>query len=514
MAHLSWSVSSGRAFAAAGLSGALLALSFPTFGHPASAWVACTPLLIILHDVRSLRRAFWLGLTTGAVYFAGTLPWLTQVMVGFGGIPRPVGVLLNGMLVAYLALFPAAFAVMVVVLCRRFGSLGLLGAAPLWLTTELGRLWILGGFPWELVGYSQTEVLPVAQLSSLFGVHGITLLVLFVNSALALALVGPSRYRRRVLATAGALLLVVLGFGVARLADNRLVHGGEPLRVGLVQGNIPQDQKWDGDRETQILTRYLELSRRSAADGAQLVVWPESSTPFSFEAHPASEEIRQLARDTGVHLVFGSTQMRLEPDIQLFNAAFALDPDGATTAVYHKMHLVPFGEYVPFRSLLSFVGPLVEAVGPFSPGLRASTIPVGSHLVSAAICYEVIYPGLIREFVRNGSELLTAITNDAWYERSAAPYQHFQQAAMRAIEQGRYLVRAANTGITGVVDPYGRVVARTELFETTVITEDVRLLTELTFYGRVGDLPAYLCLLLTVVAMVLARRPRFTRGVS
>jgi len=150
----------------------------------------------------------------------------------------------------------------------------------------------------------------------------------------------------------------------------------------------------------------------------------------------------------------------------------------------------------------------VEAVGPFSPGLRANTIPVGSHLISAAICYEVIYPALIRDFVRNGSELLVAITNDAWYERSAAPHQHFQQAAMRAIEQGRYLVRAANTGISGVVDPYGRVVARSELFETTVITENVRLLRGLTFYGRVGDVPAYLSLLLTVVAMVVARPPR------
>ncbi len=129
-----------HAVAAAGLSGALLALSFPTFGHPAAAWVACTPLLIVLSDIKSLRRAFWLGLTTGALYFAGTLPWLTQVMVAFGGIPRPVGVLVNGLLVAYLALFPAAFAVMVVVLCRRLGSLGLLGAAPFWLTTELGRL--------------------------------------------------------------------------------------------------------------------------------------------------------------------------------------------------------------------------------------------------------------------------------------------------------------------------------------------------------------------------------------
>ena len=191
------------AFTCAALSGALLALSFPSLGHPAAAWVALTPLLVILHGIRSLRLAFGLGLTTGAVHFAGTLPWLTQVMIEFGGFPVPVGVLINGLLVAYLALFPAAFAVMVVLLLRaRSGEWAMLSAAPVWLTTELGRLWLLGGFPWELLGYSQTTVLPVSQLASLFGVHGVTLLVVFINSALALALVGPRAHRIRVLAIA------------------------------------------------------------------------------------------------------------------------------------------------------------------------------------------------------------------------------------------------------------------------------------------------------------------------
>ncbi|MEE1545224.1 MAG: apolipoprotein N-acyltransferase, partial [Alphaproteobacteria bacterium] len=177
------------AFLAAALSGGLLALSFPSFGHPAAAWVALTPLLVVLYGTRSLSRAFGLGLMTGAIHFAGMLPWLTRVMIEFGGVALPVGVLLNGLLVAYLALFPAAFTVIVALLCARLGGWALLSAAPVWLTTELGRLWLFGGFPWELLGYSQTGVLPVAQLASVFGVHGVTLLVVFVNSALAIALV-------------------------------------------------------------------------------------------------------------------------------------------------------------------------------------------------------------------------------------------------------------------------------------------------------------------------------------
>ena len=496
------------AFTGAVLSGALLALSFPSHGHPAAAWVALTPLLVILHGIRSPRLAFGLGLTTGAVHFAGTLSWLTQVMIEFGGFPLPVGVLLNGLLVAYLALFPAAFAVMVVLLRVRFGGWGLLSAAPVWLTTELGRMWLFGGFPWEFLGYSQTSVLPVSQLASLFGVHGVTLLVVFINSAVALALVGPRSHRVRVLAVATGALGVVVLFGAWRLTDNRLVRDGTPLRVGLVQGNIAQADKWDPAMRSTILSRYLDLSRQSAADGARLIVWPESATPFSFEDHPDGEAVRQLARDTNAHVLFGSTQSRRNPVSRVFNAAFTLRPDGETVAVYQKMHLVPFGEYVPFRSVLFFASPLVEAVMDFSPGASPVTLPIGSHQMSTAICYEIIYPGLVRSFVRRGSELLTTITNDAWYGRSAAPHQHFQQAAMRAIEQGRYLVRAANTGISGVVDPYGRVLARSALFQTAVITEEVRLLTGLTLYGRMGDLLAYLCLVLTVTAVFAAWRTR------
>ena len=497
----------GAAFTCAALSGALLALSFPSFGHPAAAWVALTPLLVILHGTRSPGLAFGLGLTTGAVHFAGTLPWLTQVMIEFGGFPLPVGVLLNGLLVAYLALFPAAFAVMMVVVLRaRWGEWGLLSAAPVWLTTELGRMWLFGGFPWELLGYSQTSVLPVSQLASLFGVHGVTLLVVFINSALALALVGPRAHRVRVLAVATGVLGVVVLFGVWRLTDNRLVRDGTPLRVGLVQGNILQADKWDPAMRSSILRRYLDLSRQSAEEGARLIVWPESATPFSFEDHPDGDAVRQLARDTGAHLLFGSTQSYRDPVPRVFNAAFVLRPDGETAAVYQKMHLVPFGEYVPFRALLFFASPLVESVVDFSSGTSPVIMPIGAHRISTAICYEIIYPGLVRSFVRHGSELLTTITNDAWYGRSAAPHQHFQQAAMRAIEQGRYLARAANTGISGVVDPYGRVLARSALFETAVITEEVRLLRGLTLYGRIGDLLAYLCGVLTLAAVGAAWR--------
>jgi apolipoprotein N-acyltransferase len=191
-----------------------------------------------------------------------------------------------------------------------------------------------------------------------------------------------------------------------------------------------------------------------------------------------------------------------------YNAAFLVKPDGGIGAVYRKMHLVPFGEYVPLKRLLFFVGTIVEAVAAFTPGETPVLLPVGQHLASTAICYEVIYGSLMREFVLDGSELLTTITNDAWYGWSSAAYQHWDQAAMRAIENGRYLARAANTGISGFVDPYGRVLARSELFEQALLVEDLRFLQARTVYSRIGDLVAWLCLALTAAALLATWAPR------
>ena len=188
------------------------------------------------------------------------------------------------------------------------------------------------------------------------------------------------------------------------------------------------------------------------------------------------------------------------------NAAFQLGPDGRTAATYRKVHLVPFGEFIPLKSWLYFVSPLVDSLAEFAPGDAMVMLPIGSHLTSTAICYEVVYPSLVRQAVQGGSELLTTITNDGWYGQSSAPYQHFALASMRAIEQGRYLARAANTGISGVVDPYGRVVSRSAIFEQVGIVEEVRLLTSRTVYSNIGDAVAYVAIALCAVALVMIRR--------
>jgi apolipoprotein N-acyltransferase len=454
----------------------------------------------------------------GAVCFAGTLYWLVETMTTFGDLAPPLAVVAAALLVAYLALFPAAFAVLVVRFVRTFGPFGLVLASPAWVTSELGRQYVWDGFPWELLGYSQVTWLPVAQLASVVGVYGLSALLALMASAVALLIVDRSgRVVRRWAVAVCTLLLALLSvvWGARRLADSTLTARGDSVRVAVLQGNVEQGQKWDPRLVDEISERYLAMSREALAGGATFILWPESSTPYLFERDIIrAGNVRRLAHQGQATLLIGSDQVEQikpaapdeKPRYRYYNAAFLVKPDGSVGAVYRKMHLVPFGEYVPLKRLLFFVGPIVEAVSDFTAGVDPVLLPVGSHMASTAICYEVIYGNMIRNSVQQGSELLTTITNDAWYGRSSAAFQHWDQASMRAIENGRYLARAANTGISGFVDPYGRVLDRSQLFEQKVLIQDLRFLTAGTIYSRIGDLVAWLSLALVMAALAAGRR--------
>lgn len=424
-------------------------------------------------------------------------------MTIYGAMPMWVAVLVNAALVAYLALFPALFAVVVRRLLIGSGPTAVLVAPFVWVATELGRTYLLTGFPWVLLGYSQARTLPVVQLASVLGVYGVSALVAAVSAALTLTVV-----RRSYVPAAGVVgaVLLVTVWGADRVARADLLRLGEPLEVGLVQGNVDQAEKWDRERASGIFSQYLRMTREAIDRGAQMVVWPESSTPFTFDVdETATEAIRGMARETGVPILLGSNEIDRAVG-QYYNSAYLIRADGATGGVYRKMHLVPFGEYVPLRRLLFFAQPLVQAVSDFSPGREATVLGVDGHRISTAICYEIVYPDLVRRFVANGSELLTTITNDAWFGDSSAPYQHFAQASMRAVENGRYLVRAANTGISGIVDPYGRVLFETRVFQPAVVLGAVRYLDAATIYTRIGDVFAYASVVATIAMLLIARR--------
>ena len=469
----------------------------------------------LIPEFRRLRRAFALGLVTGVVYFTGTLYWITGVMSVYGGLPTWVAVLINAAMIACLAMHPALCAAIVYRIVRASGPFSLMAAPLVWVATELSRTLVPHiGFPWVLLGYSQANLLPIAQLASVFGVYGVSMLVAAVSAALA-TLAVARRDTRRFLPM-GLMVAIVLAVGLwgrARLARSEWTREGDPIRVGLVQGNVDQAVKWDVAHASSIFDDHLRLTRQALAAGAEFVLWPESSMPFFFEEDRAdSDKLRALARDARVPILFGSDQVewrsgngRRAVD-RLYNAAFLVRPDGSTAGVYRKMHLVPFGEYVPLKRFLFFAAPLVEAVSDFSAGETVELLPVGDHRVSTAICYEIVYSELVRRSVVAGSELLTTITNDAWFGRTSAPYQHFAQASMRAIEDGRYLVRSANTGISGIVDPYGRVLEQTAIFQQAVVVGSVRFLRASTFYARHGDVLAYASVVITLALLLVTRR--------
>ena len=497
------------AFPLALLSGVLLAISFPRFGHPAFAWIALVPLTIALSGWRGRverlpgqppLRAFLLGLTSGALYFVGTIYWTGAVVGTFGGLAWPVAVLAVLLLASYLALFPAVTALVAARMMTRAGASGLFVLPVAWVATEFARGYLFGGFPWVPLGNTQVTVLPVAQLASVAGVYGLSALVVSVNAALAYALLSVRRTQVVTAVVTSVVLVGIATWGALRVADGSLTRDGAPLQVGLIQGNIAQEDKWNPDEARRIFTTYIAMTRDAVRRGAEFVIWPESSTPFMFEEDAVGGgAVRSLARELGVPMLIGSEQVDRSGDApRLFNAAFMLTPTGETAAVHRKMHLVPFGEYVPLKEWLYFVSPLVDQLAEFAPGTSVVPLPVGPNIVSTAICYEIVYPALARQSVADGSQLLTTITNDAWYGQSSAPYQHFEMASMRAIEQGRYLARAANTGISGVVDPYGRVVRRSGIFEQEGIVAEVRLLTSRTIYSVVGDAVAHLSIMLTV----------------
>ncbi|HUU35321.1 MAG TPA: apolipoprotein N-acyltransferase [Vicinamibacterales bacterium] len=499
----------------------MLALSFPRYGHAAVALVAIVPLLVALAGWRgrtgvypghSFRKGAALGAAAGLVHYMGTIYWTGAVVQTYGGLAGPIALLVALLLALYMSVYTALSSGLIAATVQRLGARGLLLAPLLWVAGEFARGHVLGGFPWIPLGSAVVTILPVAQLASLIGVYGVSFFLVLQGTLVARAITGTSRDRLAFGGAAAALLVTVSVWGSWRVADGALTREGTPLVVGLIQANIAQADKWNPRMAGEIAGRYDRMTRESAAAGADVILWPESSTQYFFNEDPVSAgAVRALVRDLGVPLLFGTDEIeRATPD-RYYNSAMMLDPTGAVAAVYRKIQLVPFGEYVPLRRLLFFVQPLVEAVSDFTPGERVTMLPVGEHMASTAICYEIVYPHLMRQAVLEGAELLTTITNDAWYGDSSAPYQHFELASMRAIEQGRYLVRAANTGISGVVDPYGRVMARTRVFEDAVVNAEVRFLQTRTLYATIGDLVAQISLLgalLTAVWLTAVRRAR------
>lgn len=489
-------------------SGALIALSFPTAGFSFLAWIALIPLLIALEGA-SLRQAFRLGFTCGLTAYALILYWLNVVVTHFGHLPWAVSIPLYLSLAAWLALFYGLAA-----LIARYGEQGrikLVFTLPVaWVALDFLRSFLLTGFPWAMLGHSQYRILPLIQIADLSGVYGITLLIVLTNVVLYRVLRAVSGANVPYPAKSALVLLVLfsatLFYGFSRL-NGEEKSAAAPLRVALIQGNIDQDVKWSPAFQGQTMDIYERLTREAAQGGVDLVVWPESAAPFFFQDEfRQAERIRSLAREINACMLFGSPAYEWRNGTRtFFNSAFVVAPSGETVARGDKMHLVPFGEYVPLKRLLPFVSKLVVGIGDFSPGEHAAPLNVGKARAGLLVCYEGVFPELAREYVRNGARILVNITNDAWYGRTSAPYQHFSIAVFRAVETRTPLIRAANTGISAIIDQNGHIRAMSTIFQEAVCTGEIQPGSGDSLYLKIGDAPAWLCAMLTLGVVLFAR---------
>jgi apolipoprotein N-acyltransferase len=505
---------SGRSarFAVAATSGTLLALAFPVADWNPLAWIAFVPMLWMALG-RGPTVAFTTGWVAGTVFFIATLYWLVLTIGTYTNLSPllSVGPLL--LLCAFLGLFFAVFTAG----CERARRNGVdlaLVAPPLWVVLEWVRTYILGGFPWVALGYSQHRTTYLIQFAEFTGVYGVSALVILVNVVVYRAFRrwrdGEVPRTRDMLALT-AMLVVLVAWGFWRVRALEATPPAGEVRVGFIQANVAQDEKWDPQYQAATIDHYEQFTDRAVDAGAELVVWPETAAPFFFqEEGELHDRITAIARRHRIWLLFGSPAFSRRADgLALHNRVYLVAPDGAVAGSYDKMELVPFGEYVPLSRLFFFVHKIVEGIGEFYAGTEPVVFSTPKGSFGTLICYEGIFPGLTRRFVAAGADFLVNITNDAWFGRTSAPYQHLAMVSVRAIENRVPIVRVANTGFSAMVEADGRIRWRTELFEPAWRVETVRWSGVPTFYTQAGDVFVYVCLLvLAVVTLLAMARPR------
>ncbi len=478
------------------LAGLLMALGFAPYSQ---WWAPFISLVVIFALVAKTQRAggvFSLGYSYGLGYAGLGVYWIYYSIANYGGGPI-AAIAATTVLVALFALIPTVALWLGWLVGRRHRpAQALLALALAWVLVEWVRSWLFTGATWLSVGYSQIDT-PIASFAPVFGVYGLGLILVLIAGGLAACLLKPLslRWAVPVVMAATALLAGVL------LDRDWTTPTGQPLSAALIQGNIDQARKWDPNERTAIFAQYTQQTRDAL--GADLIVWPESALPMVYQN--AQRPITQLAAEAARA---GSTLMLGAPAADpagagLFNAVVV---PGQPTAFYYKRHLVPFGEYVPFRdwagAVLNFVG---TPLGDFNAGTSAAPLQAAGHAVGVSICYEITFGAEIAAALP-AAELLLNVSNDAWFGDSPAPWQHLRMARMRALELGRPLLRATNTGASAIIDTRGQLHAQTQLFATTTLTGEVQPHQGLTPYARWRDWPVVAVASVGLLALMLTGR--------
>ena len=497
-----------KPFILSACSGVLLTLTFPECNLEVLAWLAWIPLFYSMEEC-SPQRAALLGFLTGMVFYNSGLSWINNTLMNYGGLHWILSFGTLGLLSTYLSFYIALFCYLLRRVCSNNRIHFFLFAPVLWVSLEyLRSTHSKYGFSWLGLGYSQFQNLPVIQPAEWAGVYGVSWIILFFNSGIYLSWKcwREQNNNELELKTGWRILSVTLFISALWLVygSQRLAHfsksPNEEIRIGLVQGNVEQFMKWNPVYQNLVINKYRNLTLKAAVEKPDLIIWPETATPFYFEESSTETElIRNLARKIQTPLLFGSPyRKKINDDKIYFNSAYLLSESGETISRYDKIHLVPFGEFVPFRKILFFIEKLVVMIGDFGRGTKATIMETAGNKAGVSICYEIIFPDLIRQAVKNGANFLVNITNDAWFGKSAASYQHMSMGALRAVENRVPIVRAANTGISGTIEATGKLKDKTELFvEGFRITQISPKTSNTTFYSLNGDVFSWLCLLVT-----------------
>ena len=497
----------------------LLILSFPPFDIEILAWLTLVPLLFAIEGKRPIE-AFLIAYLSGVIFFLGTIWWLIHVT-----LPGMIIVVL------YEALFFGLFGLLSTINYKLSTINSILFLPSTWVALEWLRSIGPFGFGWNLLGYSQYLTLPIIQIADITGVWGVSFLILFVNVCIYKVIKALGRGARlpekRIYIPVAAMTLlsfIVLHYGHLRLNN---IFTGQRLRAAVVQGNIPQKEKWDLQFKESILDKYEALTKEAALEKPDIIIWPETAVPGFLDEAELKGRVSALAGAVGTPLLIGAPR---EEGGLYYNSAFLFSKDGRISSHYDKLHLVPFGEYVPFRAIFAFAEKFApRPIGDFTKGKRPTVFTFDLRRsseeggvikkvhkkvnFSVLICFEDIFPDLVRGFMKEGAGLLVNITNDAWFLKTAAPYQHAQASVFRAVEARTNVIRAANTGLSCFIDQKGRITAKAEsggrdTFIEGFKIQEVVLSRAKTFYVKFGDIFAYIAIALTlIVPWMRKRRP-------
>ncbi|HKF21650.1 MAG TPA: apolipoprotein N-acyltransferase [Candidatus Angelobacter sp.] len=521
-----------RAWLLALLSSGLQILIFPKTSFYFLSWVALAPLLYALlrgrggagelvdSEGRTLRpftvwQGFLLGWFNGVLWYLGMCYWVYPVMHGYGHVDAFSSVLITLAFCLVMGLHHGAFGFFVVLLARRssFGNRRPLMLAPFfWVAIEFFRERATPVF-WEPLGNSQADNIPFARIAQLTGVYGLSFAIMLVNSAFVAAMLLRGKQRRNLLLTA---LTAAIALQIGVLA--RPAPAPAAREAVLLQHNAPVlDAPWTQDYADQTLRELAQLSMNALPPhppgSPGLIVWPESPAPFIVGDRNFQTWLAEIARSTNSYLVIGSTtldqELRGQPPgspAPMYNSALVVDPSGRPLGRYDKIHLVPFGEYVPMRDLLFFASKLTREVGDFSRGTERFVFDLNGAKIGVFICYESIYPSEVRQFAANGAQVLINISDDGWFGNTGAPFHHLQMGRMRAIENHRWVLISTNSGITASVDPDGRVVTQAPRNVRTALVAPFNVENEVTFYTRFGDVFAWICVVISILAIIVRWR--------